>query len=209
MKLEVTLPHFEEILRKGLSVDAVLLLKFLQGKEKEEILNLIKYNDKANSLFQTLVRKFYITSEGLVTLDGKNLIEFLNLPHNIGIQKKPIDISSFETWWSIFPGTDTFTHKGKKFIGTRALRVNKAKCKKYFEDTLKKGVYTAEEIISATQYDINLKKENSVKKDSNQLTFMQNSGTYLYNEVYEAFISLVKQDIPISEGATKALDIDI
>jgi hypothetical protein len=184
------------------------MLKLLQ-EEKEEVNNLINNNQKANALYQALIRKSLVAPDGVVTLDGKQVIEFLDLPTTTKLVKKIVDSATFDKWWSIFPGTDTFTHKNKQFIGTRALRVNKAKCKKYFEDILKKGEHTGEQIIAATQYDINLKKENSVKKGSNQLTFMQNSGTYLYNQVYESFIDLVNQSTPISEGATKALDIDI
>jgi hypothetical protein len=48
------------------------------------------------------------------------------------IEKKKPSSSDFELWWKAYPGTDTFTHKGKKFVGCRTLRQNKDECRLKF-----------------------------------------------------------------------------
>lgn len=190
-------------------MDAIVLLKaFLD--EEENVLDFVKSNYKMQNIQLMLVRRFLITTDNVVTIEGKNLLSFLeDAPEKAKLVKPKIEMKSFEDWWEIFPRTDAFTYKGTVFGGTRTLRVNKEKCKGYFEKILKKGVYTGEQIIAATLYDINLKKENSFKKRSNQLTFMQNSGTYLYNDIYEGFIPLAKDGSVVSEGASRGLEIDI
>jgi len=189
-------------------MDAIVLLSGLL-EEDPEIPEVIKYNPKAANVYQLLIRKFLVTPDGIVTLEGKNTLEFLNstAPKLVKVEVK---LNSFEDWWEIFPKTDAFTFKGIVFGGTRTLRVNKEKCRGYFDKILKKGVYTGAQIIAATLYDINLKKENSYKKRSNQLTFMQNSGTYLYNDIYEGFIASSKDGkVDIPEGASRGVEIDI
>jgi len=58
-----------------------------------------------------------------------------------------VDITSeFEEWWKAFPGTDNFTHKGKKFSGDRTLRKTKEDCQLKFDKILEEGEYTAKDL---------------------------------------------------------------
>ena len=50
--------------------------------------------------------------------------------------------------------------------------------------------FTAEQIINATSYDVNLKKERSFKKGSNQLKYLQNSHTYLLQKSFVGFLGM-------------------
>lgn len=156
-----------------------------------------------------MLRKELVNAGGTISLAGKELLAFMSTEESIKLVPKKTSNENFLTWWGIFPPTDTFTHRNVTFTGTRALRSGKPRCEMLFNKIINKGEYTAEEIIAATTFDINQKKENSVKKGSNQLTYMQNSATYLFNDSYEGFISLIKSGQAVQEGATKANEIDI
>lgn len=119
------------------------------------------------------------------------------------------DNDLFEAWWKVYPGTDTFTHKGVSFTGSRGLRVNKEECKLKFDKILGEGEYTADVMIEALQFDILQKKENSVKTKTNKVTYMQNSLTYLNQRTFEPFIELIKEGAKIEESTKPVGGIDI
>jgi hypothetical protein len=115
----------------------------------------------------------------------------------------------FEQWWKAYPGTDTFTHKGEIFTGTRGLRVNKEECKIKFDKILGEGEYTANDMLEALQFDVLQKKENSVKAKANKLTYMQNSFSYLNQRSFEPFIELIKEGAKIEESTKPVGGVDI
>jgi hypothetical protein len=123
------------------------------------------------------------------------------------VRKKMDD--EFERWWKAYPGTDTFTHAGKKFRGTRAMRVRKDECKLKFNKILGEGEYTVHELIKALELEVNQKKENSVKSGTNRMTFMQNSLTYLNQRTFEVFIELIKEGHVAEESQAPIKDVDI
>ena len=96
-------------------------------------------------------------------------------------------------WWAAYPGTDTFEHKGRKFVGSRSLRQNKEECRLKFDKILIEGEYSVQELINALEYDVLMKKENSVKTGNNKLSYMQNSLTYLNQRSFESFIELIRE----------------
>jgi hypothetical protein len=122
------------------------------------------------------------------------------------VKKKSIT-SDFEEWYKVFPGTDTFTHKGKTFTGSRNLRQNPADCRIKFDKILIEGEYTVKELIEALKFDVLQKKEASVQENTNKLKYMQNSLTYLNQRSYEPYIELIKQGIQIKETQSNGTDI--
>lgn len=156
---------------------------------------------KIAALHQSLVRKGLITdTEDKLTTLGKELLQFIETKEPTKIVKKKPATTEFEEWWKVYPGTDTFTHNGKKFSGNRGLRQNKDECRLKFDKILLEGEYTAADLIAALKFDVEQKKENSVKLGTNKLTYMQNSLTYLNQRSYEPFIELIKEGAKIDQA---------
>ena len=156
---------------------------------------------KIAALYQTLIRKGLISdTDDKITTQGEELLKFMETKEATKIVKRKPATSEFEEWWKAYPGTDTFTHKGKKFSGNRGLRQNKDECRLRFDKILLEGEYTAAQLIEALEFDILQKKENSVKTSNNKLTYMQNSLTYLNQRSYEPFIELIKEGGKVEEA---------
>ena len=208
MKLELTFSHFEEIIKKGYNLDIVFLLS-LVNEQACDIKELSYENPKLSALYQTLVRKGLITDECLPTLEGKALIDFLSSPMDSKIEKKKPVEDHFNNWWKAYPGTDTFTYKGKSFTGTRSIRVKKDDCKLKFNKILGEGEYTVDELIKALEFEVMQKKENSLKTGVNKMTLMQNSLTYLNQRTFEPYIELIKEGQKIQEAPQTFKGTDI
>lgn len=155
---------------------------------------------KLDALYFSLIRKGLITEDEKLTIQGKELLTFISSDKKTKIIKHKAPSEQFEEWWKSYPGTDTFTHKGKTFRGSRTLRQAKEDCKLKFNKILLEGEYTHTQLIDALNYDVLQKKEMSVIQNSNKLTYMQNSLTYLNQRSYEPFIELIKEGIEIKEA---------
>lgn len=199
MNLKITPYHFEELIKKSYSLDIVFLLKLID--EQMDVQPLCEESMKISALYQTLIRKGLISDkdEKITTL-GKELLQFIDSKEQTKIVKRKPATSEFEEWWKVYPGTDTFKHKGKSFSGARSLRQNKDECRLKFDKILLEGEYTAAELTEALKFDVEQKKENSVKTGTNRLTYMQNSLTYLNQRSYEPFIELIKDGAKIEEA---------
>lgn len=136
---------------------------------------------------------------------GKELLEFIDSDDKIKLVRKKASEDLFEQWWKAYPGTNQFVHKGKTFAGTRAMRVKKDDCKLKFYAILNEGEYTTEQLVKALTLDVNMKKDASIKKGENQLTYMQNSLTYLNQRSYEPFIELLES--PLKEEPKQSFDV--
>lgn len=199
MNLKLTPYHFEELIKKSYSLDLIFLLKLVE--EQYDITSLKEASVKIAALHQSLVRKGLITESGdKLTTIGQELIKFIDTKEPKKIVKKKPATTEFEEWWKAYPGTDTFTHKGKKFTGARSLRQNKDECRLKFDKILLEGEYTAAELKEALEFDVLQKKESSVKSGTNRLTYMQNSLTYLNQRSYEPFIELIKEGNQVEEA---------
>jgi len=198
MKLNVTLYHFEELIKKTYSLDLIFLLKMLE--EGIDTTELCANSVRVCNLFQTLERKGLIGTDQKLTLQGKELLSFMESEGEVKIAKKKAGPSEFEEWWKAYPGTDTFTHKDKRFTGSRSLRQNKDECRLRFEKILLEGEYTLADMLAALKFDVEQKKENSVKTGANKLTYMQNSLTYLNQRSFEPYIELVREGAQVEEA---------
>jgi hypothetical protein len=158
---------------------------------------------KIASVYHSLIRKGLITNDDKLTTPGKDLLEFMNTKGGARIIKKKPATTDFEEWWKSYPGTDSFEYKGKTFKGTRAIRKGKDECRLKFDKIILEGEYTATQLIEALNYEILQKKESSISTNSNRLTFMQNSVTYLNQRAFEAYIELINDGAKIDIAPKK------
>lgn len=196
IELKLTHSHFEELLKKGYSLDIIFLLKLCETNHIYEYTS----NMKVDSLYKTCIRKGLLKENDELTLEGKELLNFLSsTKENIKIKKKNKE-DSFEKWWKVYPGTDTFEYKDIKFIGTRALKAKKDDCKSKLNAILNEGDYTIEDVVGALEIEILQKKENSYKTKQNKMSYFQNSLTYLNQRTFEPFIELFKAGHKVKES---------
>jgi hypothetical protein len=197
MNIDFNINNMDELSKRGFSIDQLTLLTWIQQGID---LDIPSKGNKMQALYQSLVRKNLIDKDKLTTL-GENLLLYYktNDLSKLSKKKTPVEKKTFgasvdfSSWWYNYPGTDTFSHKGISFDGTRSLRVNIDRCRAKFEEILAEGEYTATDMIEALNFDVLQKKENSVKLKTNKLTYMQNSLTYLNQHSYEPFIELIKE----------------
>jgi hypothetical protein len=202
MNLKITPYHFEELIKKSYSLDVIYLLKLIE--QQMDVQPLCEGSMKIAALYQTLIRKGLIsTTDEKITTEGAQLLSFIETKEATKIIKRKPATTEFEEWWKAYPGTDTFTHKGKRFEGTRGLKKDKDECRLRFDKILLEGEYTAAQLIEALEFDVLQKKENSVKTGTNRLAYMQSSNTYLNQRSYEAFIELIKEGGKVIEEAPK------
>jgi molybdopterin converting factor small subunit len=188
----------------------MFLLK--QISSGNDVKSFIKGSVKLELLCYGLYRKGLITEEGGITLLGTALLDFLEestTSETTTIQRVEIPDSCFADWWKAYPGTDTFTYKGKKFSGSRALRQKKDECKVKFNKILEEGTYTCDELIAALEYEVSQKKEASIKAETNRMMYMQNSLTYLNQRSFESFVELVKEGAKVEIAPSVAGGTDI
>jgi hypothetical protein len=198
----VTPEQFEELIKRSYNLDIIYLLKLID--EQYDVSPLCEGSMRIAAVYQALIRKGLITeNDDKLTTIGKDLLEFLNAKSGAKIIKRKPATTDFEEWWKIYPGTDSFEYKGKKFTGTRAIRKGKDECRLKFDKILLEGEYTAAQLIAALNYEILQKKESSVTTNSNRMTFMQNSVTYLNQRAYEAYIELINEGAKVDIAPQK------
>ena len=193
----LTFRKFLQIQQKGYTLDMIFLLmkrdEFCEGTDAWG-------GVKITALLYTMKRKGLITEDEKITLDGQALLDFYNSESKEEkIVKRKVE-DEFDRFWKTFPATDSFKYGGKTFQGSRALRINKEECKLKLRAILNEGEHSIDQIIEAIEFDIKLKMENSIKTNTNKLTFVQNSLTYLKQRSYEPFIELISQGTIIKES---------
>ena len=202
MKLNVTPEQFEELIKRGYNLDVIFLLKLID--DQYDVSPLCEGSMKIASVYQSLIRKALITKDDeKLTLVGKDLLEFMDAKSTGRIIKRKPATTDFEEWWKTYPGTDSFEYKRKKFTGTRAIRKGKDECRLKFDKIILEGEYTAAQLIGALEYELLQKKESSVATNSNRMTFMQNSVTYLNQRAFEAYIELINDGAKIDIAPQK------
>ena len=201
MKLIIAPQQFEEFFKRGYNLDVIYLLKLID--EQYDVSPLCEGSMKIASVYQSLIRKGLITKDDALTILGRDLLEFINSKATSKIIRRRPATTDFEEWWKTYPGTDSFEYKGKKFTGTRALRLHKDDCRLKFDKILLEGEYTATQLIAALNYEITQKKETSITENANRLKFMQGSSVYLNQRSYEPFIELINEGATVNEAPQK------
>jgi hypothetical protein len=150
-----------------------------------------------------------MTNEYKLTILGQELLIFAGDKTGKKLPKVKIVSEEFDVWWEIFPSSNKFEYKGISFDATRAFKVKKDDCKLLFTKYINEKTYTANEMIEATKYDVQLRKINSFTKKENQLTYLQNTYTYLYQMSFQGYVDLIKEGIKLKETSTNYEGINI
>jgi len=207
MKLHISPKIFKELIKKSYNLDLVYLLKLIEDGQDIEPL----YTDsmKIGALYQGLVRKGLISKDDdKVTLEGKDLLKFISSDDDSPkiIKRKPLT-TDFEEWWKNYPTTDSFTYKNKTFKGSRSLRRSKNECRLKFKAIINEGEYTAQQLIDALKYEVQVKLERSLREGKNIMSYMQGSVPYLNQRSFEGFIELMESEKDKPEQKTGPTDI--
>lgn len=188
----LTMEGFIGLESTGLDLNLLFLLEcFNEGTDP----TIHSKSERVLGWKQTLIRKGYLTDKGEVTCVGKAVL----LAPRIRVPVKPLiretiikQVSDFDKWWNAYPRTDLFTHMGKDFHGSRGMRVHKDKCKKEFMKVIDSGEFSTEDMIRALEYEVEMRKNDSVRSGDNKLKFMHNSHTYLLQRDFENFMEISK-----------------
>lgn len=188
MKLNITPQHFLEIIKKGFDLNQIFLLRYINGNI--DLSSLYTESVKIDIMRATLERKGLLTEEGKITTIGQELLLFMETKIAGKIVRKKVDDSLFAQFWENYPKTDTLVFPNKRFNGCRTLRQNESACRLKFDEYILNGIYTGEEIVEALKYDVTNKKEMSLKTNTNKLTYMQNSLSYLNQKTFDSYIGI-------------------
>lgn len=208
-RLKVTIEQFLNVQHSGLSLDHIYLLIYLSGNEpKTELLT----GDKLECLTQFLTRRGLINTKLKITEAGKLILESFRFSKVIISPQRAVSVINnsaeinFDTWWRTYPSTDIFEHNGRKFNGNRGLKIKKDDCKKLYTDILKEGEYTADDLLRALKYEVQMKKEASCREGENKMKYMVNTRSYLYQRVFENFVEISKGATP-PKSSGNSIDI--
>jgi hypothetical protein len=179
--------HFKQLILSHYSVDEVYLLQLaIQNYNLEDF-----KEKKISILIKKMTRNGLLTEEGIITEAGKKLWESLfQEGEELQLNKIEQTVDDFEIWWQAYPANNGFEHKGKKFPVTRSMRVKKDDCKVKFHSIISEGQYTPGQLINAIHTEVKARKEESVRKKENQLSYMKSTLPYLNARGFEGFIDL-------------------
>lgn len=191
----ITREGFKEIQKSQMTLDQVFYLE--TRKHKINLKGLVD-GDRLISWRQSLIRKGYLTESEEVTVDGLSLLDLVGsgLPFKGYIEERHSKIANdFDRWWTLYPSTDQFKAAGRLFEGRRSLRLQKEACRTLFEKIVNEGEFSAEDIIRATKYELDIKKQLSIKENVNNMMFMKNTHAYLNQKAFEGFVEISKTEI--------------
>lgn len=200
--------EFLVLVKNGTSLDHLFILHLY---DKNIDIRKDISSSKIEAWRVTLIRKGYLDpKDNSVTELGKSLL--IGGSINEGIIKSKAEIkkvvdkikSDFDKWWEVFPATDAI--KEINVVPTRGLRTQKEKCREIFKKMINNQEYTAEAIIKATQFDVQNRKNLSLRCKENKLTFLHNSAKYLNDRDFEPFIG---QDITNKQPKKSGGVVDI
>ena len=180
-------------MKELIPLDQIFLLQL-----SNEGYNLEDFKEKKISiLIRGMKLKGWLNDEGHITKAGKEVWDSMFLPEEeIELNKLQKHEDDFDKFWKKFPATDT-VKTGSKILcrGSRSLKNDKDKCRIKFHQILSEGEYTAEEIIRALEYEVQLKIEKSLETRTNKMTYMKNSHAWLTQKAYEAFIEEAREAV--------------
>lgn len=196
--INISHSHFFSLYKERIPLDCIYTLQTI--KEGGDI-----ENEAFMPHIQKLQRKGYLDINNKITEYGEEVLSFIcKKVENIEIlPKKKSEKGKFDEWWEIFPDSNYFSHGGIDFKGTQNKKLHKEQCRKIF-NILSSSLFSADDIIKATKYHINVAMELSVKKRENQLTFIPNSERYLREQYFKPYIERMNKEI---KNNTKTYEI--
>lgn len=136
---------------------------------------------------QTLIRKQFLTGAGTISTKGAALLAQLGAAvPGLSTYRPVVDL--FDIWWSSYPPTAAFTHKGTTFTSTQVKRIMKTKCREHWDTILLEGEYTADQIVQGTRNHIAMAMDESVKEKRNNVHYIFNSERYIRERCFAAYI---------------------
>lgn len=202
-KIKFDINNLEEIIKRGYSMDHVVLLTWIQ---EQADLDIPSRHMKVQALYQSLIRKGLINDDGKIAKLGAELLEYMEtkdptklIKKRAPAEKKIVESSDFDKWWAAWPKNDTFDYKGVHFEGDRTFKTNPDGCRVLFKQILDEGEHTAQELIDALNLDVMRKKESSIREKTNKLKYLRNSHTYLVQRTYEGLIDDAKKGVKVNE----------
>lgn len=191
---------FQELLKASLTLDQLFYLECVKHKvDLKEVVT----RDRLLSWKQSLIRKGFLTEDGEVSVLGAALLEAVGSgnPFKGALEEKiVVNEKDFEAWWAAFPSSDIFEYKGRKFSGSRSLKYAKKDCKVVFDKIINEGGTTGADLIRCIEYEVLMKKEESVKNNENKMKFMKSAMSYLNSRQYEGFLETSKNPISIQQS---------
>jgi hypothetical protein len=183
----ISIDEFIALNKYGITLDHLFILDYIHSDG-----DISTFNSKLEALRVGLIRKGYLDKDNKVTTAGLLLLEGKDLKEGVGkgkVEFKKIKEkikTDFDRWWEVYPSTDYFTYKGKEFLGSQSKHKSKEECMKLFDSYIGSGLFSAEEMIKATEKHIEIAKRTSFSKGENQLTFIANSERYLMKKFFNA-----------------------
>jgi ketosteroid isomerase-like protein len=178
-------------MKEMIPLDQVYLLQL-----SNQGFNLEDFKERKISIaIRSMKLKGLLAEDTSITKAGKDLWDSLfQEGEELSLNKIEKTETDFELFWKAFPSTDTVKQGDKVlFRGSRNLKNDREKCKIKFHQILSEGEYSAQEIISALKYEVQLKIEKSIKEKANKLTYLKNSHAWLTQRSFEAFIEEAKE----------------
>ena len=203
-KIKFDINNLEEIIKRGYSMDQVVILTWIQEKAD---LDISSRHTKVQALYQSLIRKGLVTDDNNICTLGTELLDYMEtkdptkfVRKRSPAEKKIIISSDFDKWWNAWPKNDTFDYRGVHFAGDRSFKVNEDKCRILFANILKEGEHTVQNLIDALTLDVLRKKEASIRQKDNKLKYLRNSDKYLFQKDYESVMDDVKKGVKVIEA---------
>lgn len=197
-----------KILRDNqLDFNAIFILECFLHKEEKQFFDMFEVPSIKDFFisagYQALQKSQYLVKDPnnsdkiIISTKGKELLADMQLAL-LGQSKVVVSPTApktktpeecFEEWWKAYPTTPAWkSDDGKEFIGSRSLKnLTKAKAKEKYLILLNQGL-KHEELLGGLQYEIKLKKIDSVKKNENQMDFFKGMESYLNQGRYLLFI---------------------
>lgn len=191
MHIDINQGNYLLLNKAKITLNCVYLLEqLIEGKDISPL------NDISSlGAIATLQRKGYLDIKLNVTDAGNKLYLSLNDDIQV-IKREKVKDSKFEEWWECFPNSDFFEYKGKTFKGTQKKNIKKEDCLLLFNKLVHSGL-DADKIINATKFCIETAKSLSLRKGTNQLSFIPNAERFLREKYFEPFLNkVVKEEKP-------------
>jgi hypothetical protein len=200
----ITPSHFRELIKEGISLDLLYLLSIIkEGRDLSQF-----RSRKEQALLQSLQRRFLVTEDKKLTLEGEKVFTFLSIDGDVeGYLRPEIADDGFELFWKTYPSTDAVIDKGKVVLKpARSLKGDKKEAAQLYRQILGEGEFTAAQILKALEYEVKMKVETSLKIRENKMKYMQNSSTWLRQRTFAQFIAVSELDNQSTKSAG-AVDI--
>lgn len=127
-----------------------------------------------------LQKEKYLDKNKILTDKGKKLFESSFSKEALDERIKQEEL--FEEWWEAYPTTD----KHSTFPVTRRFKTNKIRTKYLYISLLNEGI-EHNKMLSAVRNEVASKIKNSTPSN-NELKYMQNPYTYLFNRTFESWV---------------------